>query len=63
VSDTPVVVRLRYVNRDHRHPFYGRIGVKVAQGRGPGPRNTLVRMDDGTEVIAPWGNWRKEASE
>jgi hypothetical protein len=56
-------MRLRYVNRDHSHPLYGRVGTKLAQGRGPGPRNTLVRMDDGTEVIAPWGNWRKEASE
>jgi|GEM_PF-5995191 len=51
--------RLRYVNRDHSHPLYGKTGVKVVQGVGPGPRNCLVRFDDGSEVIAPYNNFRK----
>jgi len=57
------VTRLRYVNRDHSHPFYGKEGEKVCQGRGPGPRNCLVRFDDGQEVIAPYNNFRKVPDE
>lgn len=30
--------------------------------RGGGPQNELVRLDDGTLVVAPWGNWRKADS-
>jgi len=47
------------VNRDHSHPLYGLEGVKLAQGVGPGPRNTGVRLDDGRTIIAPYGNWRR----
>lgn len=25
-----MTVYLRYVNRDHSHPFYGKVGVKLA---------------------------------
>lgn len=59
------VIRLRYVNRDHSHPDYGRTGTKMAQGggRGAGPVNCLVRFDDGTEIVAPYGNWRKVEEE
>lgn len=56
------MIRLRYVNRDHSHPFYGMEGTKVAAtrpGKGTGPKNTLVMLDDGRLVVAPWGNWRK----
>jgi len=53
------MIRLRYVNRDHSHPLYGRIGTKILASHGPGPRNCLVRFDDGTEVIAPYNNFRK----
>lgn len=54
------VIRLRYVNADHSHPLRGAEGVKVAAStkRG-GPRNTLVRLDDGRAIVAPYGNWRK----
>jgi len=58
------VIRLRYVSRDHSHPLYGKVGALIAQGGGRGkkgcksPVNRLVRFDDGTEVVAPWGNWR-----
>jgi len=57
-----VTTRLRYVNRDHSHPLYGKIGTKIGQGVGPGPRNVLVRFDDGHEVVAPYGNWRKDTT-
>jgi len=53
------MTRVRYVNRDHNHPMYGKEGVVLVRGRGPGPRNELVRLDDGRLVVAPWGNWRK----
>ncbi|MEW6048846.1 MAG: hypothetical protein AB1609_20610, partial [Bacillota bacterium] len=36
----------------------GRTGTLIVQARGPGPRNRLVRLDDGTLVVAPWGCWR-----
>jgi len=57
-------IRLCYVNSDHSHPLYGRVGTLITQGGGRGPKghkspvNRLVRFDDGTMVVAPWGNWR-----
>lgn len=51
---------VKYINRDHIHPFYGATGTVLVQGQGPGPRNVLVRLDSGQYVVAPWGNWRKE---
>lgn len=57
------MIRLRYVNRDHSHPFYGRVGTKVWGGYGPRPRICLVRFDDGTEVIGPYNNFRKVKGE
>lgn len=52
------MTRVRYVNRDHGHRLYGEKGVILARGKGPGPRNCLVRMDTGELVVGPWGNWR-----
>ena len=54
---------LRYVNRNHDHPLYGKVGVKLAQGVGPGPRNVAVLLDGAGCVIAPYGNWRKYTPE
>lgn len=53
------MTRVRYVNRDHSHRLCGQAGVVLIRGRGPGPRNELVRLDSGELVVAPWGNWRK----
>jgi len=55
--------RVRYVYRNHGHPLYGAVGTVLAQGYGPGPRNVLVRLDNGQVVVAPWGNWRKVKEE
>lgn len=52
---------LRYVNRNHSHPWYGRVGMKLTQGVGPGPRNCLVLLEGVGCVVAPYGNWRKVA--
>ena len=57
------VTRLRYVNRDHSHPWYGLVGIKLAQGVGGGPRNVAVLLDGVGCVIAPYGNWRKAEEE
>lgn len=38
----------------------GREGVVVCRGRGPGPRNVLVRTVDGELVVVPRGNVRVE---
>ncbi len=53
------MVKLKYVNKDHSHRLYGQEGHCLARGRGPGPRNQLVMLDNGEMVVAPWGNWRK----
>lgn len=52
-------VRVVYVSRDKSHPLRGRQGVVLIRARGPGPRNELVRLDDGRLICAPWGNWRR----
>ena len=52
-------MRVVYVSRDKSHPLRGRQGVVLIRARGPGPRNELVRLDNGALVVAPWGNWRK----
>lgn len=52
-------IRLRYVNSDHTHPLRGVLGtLVVANRRKGGPKNELVRLDDGRMVVAPYGNWR-----
>lgn len=51
--------RVKYVNRNHNRPYYGATGTVLAQGEGPGPRNVLVKLDNGQVVVAPWGNWRR----
>ena len=51
-------MKLRYVNKDHNNPLYGKTGTCLVRSKGPGPRNQLVRLDDGQLVVAPWGNWR-----
>jgi len=56
-----VVARVKYVNRNHNHPLYGATGTVLVRAKGPGPRNVLVKLDNGRLVVAPWGNWRKEA--
>ena len=52
-------MRVKYVNRNRVHPLYGKEGIVMVRAKGPGPRNILVRLDDGRMVVAPWGNWRK----
>lgn len=47
------------MNRDHAHPLYGLEGAVLVRARGAGPKNELVRLDDGRRVVAPYGNWRK----
>lgn len=46
---------VRY-RKGSRLPLQHRAGEVVAAGRGPGPRNVLVRLDDGTRVVVPVGN-------
>lgn len=51
-----LLVRVRYAKaRCHLFPQHGRDGVVIASGRGPGPRNVLVRVD-GWLVVVPAGN-------
>lgn len=52
-------IKLKYVNKDHNHLLYGKTGTCLVKGKGPGPRNLLVKMDDGQFIVAPWGNWRR----
>jgi len=60
------MIRLRYVTSDRSHPLRGKVGTLLTQGGGRGhkgrrsPVNRLVCFDDGTQIVAPWGNWRKE---
>jgi hypothetical protein len=54
-----IPTRVRYVNRDHGHRLYGQEGVVLVRSSGGGPRNCLVRLDSGEEVVAPFWNWRK----
>jgi len=39
-------------------PHHGRVGVVVCVGRGRGPRNAAVRLDD-VVVVVPRGNLRE----
>lgn len=48
--------RVRYANRDHGHPLYGRVGTVFARNHGKGRVHDMgVRFDDGTWMCAPWG--------
>lgn len=40
-------------------PHHGRVGAVVAAGTGK-PRNHLIRLDYGTEVVVPCGNLHQE---
>lgn len=53
------MTRVLYVSKDHTHRLYGQKGVVLARGKGPGPRNCLVRLDSGELVCAPFWNWRR----
>lgn len=46
-------VLLRYAWR--RAPLRNLSGVVAAASRGPGPRNHLIRLDDGRSVVVPAG--------
>lgn len=37
-------------------PRHGLAGRVLCAGPGPGPKNALVRLDDGTRIIIPRGN-------
>lgn len=50
-------MRVKYVNKNHNHPLYGKEGIILVRARGK-PKNELVKLDDGTLVVAPYGNWR-----
>lgn len=39
-------------------PHQGHVGVVMCVGRGPGPRNAAVRLDD-VVVVVPRGNLRE----
>lgn len=54
------MTRVRYVGRiPPDNPLRGKEGIVLVRSRGPGPRNELVLLDDGTLVNAPWGCWRR----
>ena len=53
-------LRVRLWYKDRAMPHHGRIGEVVAPaGKGSGPKNHLVRLDCGTEVVVPAGNLNK----
>lgn len=57
---TAGAVRVRYVNRDHGHPLYGREGYVFARAAGRSRvHNEGVVFEDGTWCCAPYGNWRR----
>ena len=39
-------------------PHHGKLGTVEIVSRGPGPRNVMVRFDDGTSANVPRGNIR-----
>ena len=41
-------------------PHHGAVGTVEAAGRGPGPRNALVRLDAGGRTCVPRGNLRRK---
>lgn len=43
-------------------PCHGLAGRVVCAGRGPGPRNALVRLDNGSRAVVPRGNLVAEAA-
>ncbi|MHA1559075.1 MAG: hypothetical protein ACTSWI_00150 [Alphaproteobacteria bacterium] len=57
-------VRLWYAKRyAAAMPHHGRLGIMVVAGRGLGPINALVRLDDGPEVVVPRGNLQEANDE
>ena len=51
------IVGRTYLERDHP------VTVLTQWGPGGGPRNVLVRRDDGTEVVRPFRGLRKPTSD
>lgn len=51
-------VQLCYRKSLRGHAPHGSTGAVVTVGRGPGPVNVLVRLDDERLVIVPRGNLR-----
>lgn len=52
-------VQLWYADRSM--PHHGKLGtVAEPAAKGNGPRNHLIRLDDGNEVVVPSGNLKKE---
>ena len=37
-------------------PYHGKTGVVVCVGKGPGPKNVLIELDEGGRVCVPRGN-------
>jgi len=44
------------------YPHQGKCGQVLVAGRGPGPRNALVLLEDGTAVTVPRGNLQRCAT-
>jgi len=58
------MIRLKYVNKDHSHRFYGKEGNKIYHNPKKGViKNTVVRLDSGELVCAPFNNWRRVKEE
>jgi hypothetical protein len=53
-------VRLHYAKkRAVLSPLHGATGVVLAAGRGPGPRNVIVAVDNAGTVVVPAGNMER----
>lgn len=56
------IVRIWYrASKRSVAPHHGEIAVVKAVGKGPGPRNHLVELEDYTQVVVPCGNIRRPA--
>ena len=46
--------------KDRAMPHHGKFGTVIAPAsKGRGPRNHLIRLEDGAEVVVPAGNLNK----
>jgi len=54
---------LKYVNKDHSHRLYNMQGVCLVRSKGKGPKNQLMKFNNGELVVCPWGNLRKVKQE